>query len=434
MKIITIVILILTFCSSFQIINAQKLKNDYTITVKEKRNSSLKTPKVLTENLEYFLINNKIDTLFTLKNGLKIFIPEGSFSKSENIKIEVSTYSKYGEFLFANLNTHTQNGYLQSGGMLNIQFYKNDSLIKPQKAISYYFPKIENNKKMKIYALNNKMLWEEDTTCSICNDNIYSEIQYLRETNGKIKAINSNIFSSIHINPFNNRIDIKNINLYILSKIQWRKADLQDFSQKYIEIQYSIEQKKLVVTNGLNYRFNSHLNEILNSIPDSVIKFSWNETKGYIGNLIFVSKFAYINYSNNWNNKLKEYSISFKNTYNTNDYEILSTIQTGWLNQDKLFKETLNEEVIISNTEKNEILAIIYKNKKVLINGLNYNNSTYFKNIPVNNDAYLIGVKTINNKQYLAFQKVNFKLKTQTKLDYKLSSIEEIKKFLNEFK
>jgi hypothetical protein len=111
----------------------------------------------LAKPAETFYINMMRDTLLTCKEGTMIYVPAYAFKTNDVVRVDITEYYDYSDFILNRLTTSSDGKQLISGGMLRIKAYLGDSLINLQKGkqLKAYIRESPEMESMKLFRAGN---------------------------------------------------------------------------------------------------------------------------------------------------------------------------------------------------------------------------------------------------------------------------------------
>jgi len=137
---------------------------------------------------QVFMINNKLDTTIVGQNGTVITIPS-NLSKNDSLKLILREFYSKSEMVLAGLSTTSNDRLLETGGMIQLNIFTNNEILKPLCDLEIKFPTDNKNENYYIFNGNftdSKINWTRDTITE--NYHIYYNVVLKGENDDCDKA------------------------------------------------------------------------------------------------------------------------------------------------------------------------------------------------------------------------------------------------------
>lgn len=129
----------------------------------------------LKSNTQVFTIDPKKDTVITCKKGIRVFLPANLLMNSDKtgvlnpVQVEIKECTTLSEFIGEKLTTNSNDGLLETAGMIHIRFLEKgrELFVRDSAKYAVYFPKKDGISEMNLYYgnvdSNGFKTWELDT-------------------------------------------------------------------------------------------------------------------------------------------------------------------------------------------------------------------------------------------------------------------------------
>lgn len=386
---------------------------------------------------ETFWISNNKDTILKCNQGTVIYIPKNSFLlesneplKSDNVEFRVTEYYSTIDMIAANLTTQSDNEILETGGMLFLEAYSENTkcVLNNKKQIGIKFKSISEKDSMHIFygePLENEINWKLSSDQAI--DIV--EFDELEEKEVFLIVENMPTFNGGDISQFKEYINrnlkypiiaaekgiqgkvyiqfIIDINGFVTDAKVVRNVDpALDFEAlkvvqssppwipgmqrgRPVLVSYTIAID-FMLSDGFpldeNNRIStySELNEMIESdsltqiLTDSIRQIQTERIQKHIVINEFVSEF------NLWTNKLY------------------------WINCDKFYNTQSKSDIKLKMNSYNESLYAIFNGKRSIMRPNVQDDKEQikgFRNLPSRQEIIIIGIRVINESTYFTYLK-----------------------------
>lgn len=361
------------------------------------------------KNPQNFLIDNTNDTIIECLGGTKIKITRNSLIVKETksipqgyIKIQVTEYYEPHEMIDANLSTQSGNEILETGGMLYMQawFKEKECAIKNNSSIEIHFRNIIQSDSMHVFTGNeteNGIDWE------LMDD---SEEFLIEE------------FIIVENMPTFLGGDISSFKKYVSSRLNYPIIAQENGIQGKVFVSFTIDEFGLIQNPKIERSVHPSLSyEVLRAI-NSTPRWTPGTQRGRPVSVQMNVPFNFVldgGLPIDENNRIT--SVSEFDTFVQNDSVIqkyeetnafisefyLRTNKLGWINCDKFYRYPNKSDIkILVETVHESYFAIFNRNRSIMQPN-SYNDKSKireFNNIPLNQNALIIGIKIANEETY----------------------------------
>ncbi|MBI3234573.1 MAG: hypothetical protein HYZ42_11125 [Bacteroidetes bacterium] len=346
---------------------------------------------------QIFYITSKNDTTIICAEGTKIYIMPNSFETVngrtfdfDSLRIEVQEYYKMSDIILARLSTISEDGILETGGMLNIKAYSGveECQLKNESTIEISFPRNKEKEGMQLYTgnvdANGQMNW--DLQSDRFNQNFgYSYSFY--------DLVDSAYFENNYSKFFTQKT-ICTGQIMVAIKLN-KDGKLSDFR----------------IYKGLNKVCDEEVLNFFKSVP--AVKKEKMKTNKL--NLYYIIPLELENMSSENNfNSLEERKINLtdSNIDQTSlqdiGYYVFQSSSLGWINCDRLWKDISQPKVNFTmdlGESENINLNIVFHRYKSLYSAFKKLNTNYrFDKLPEGEKVTIVAIKRIDGKSYLAMK------------------------------
>lgn len=352
-----------------------------------------------------FEISQKSDTIIFGQSGTAIFIPSNSFENSQGnevdkVEISLKEYYDLSDMLVQDLSTETETGFLETGGMINIQASAegNEVYLKSNKNLIVHFPRNGNTNDMRLFSQsftdspNDIIKWKEEKSTG------GYEIDTITPFIIKYEDLDSDIMQLT---------DGTNIWDWLEQEIVLTNQERDYVRLRDVNINFLVTKTGKVTQVELERDYDkgkcSRIFKIIKDMPDLVpFKRSGNviDMESWVN---FAVKFIPPSYLSD-----KEYLSAIENKYpefekkSINDidqvelnYYIFTTAKLGWLNCDYFINDPSPKvDMRLTLTEpENLMVKFVYKDLKSIITPTFENGIYHFKGIPEGKNISLIVIR-----------------------------------------
>lgn len=401
---------------------------------------------------QFFLIQAISDTtIFGLK-GTRIFIPADCFanengkSPQKSIRIELKEYYSKSDIVLANLSTDSDDGLLETGGMIYINAFSNNEklILKSGKKLILHFPKNGKTKEMKLFygeeQEDNVVNWKES------NEKLISLNRYTlgMTTRGYLEKMLIKMDSVYKNDTLKGDFPIF---YFIRQNLKWNTENLKMFENRSkenpVEYTYRINSRgkidKLKVVNGLNKDFDQYFFGIIREFNNLYSrKSNWKELEPQ--KIYLIPGFTSLielneGYINSFKKKYEKYEEKpIENIEKAElEYYIISSSKLGWINCDR-FLENSNNKILVSIPieKRNTNIKLIFKDIRSIMQGRIEKHKVVFNFIPENMDVFIFATKYVRGKPLFCFVESKVKNISNVTLEYKKMTINELQRNLDE--
>lgn len=392
------------------------------------KNSIPKNTKQAPSNISRFNFNTNESVTLIAEQKTKISIPPNSFRYKDSkepvkgkVKIEVKEYFKKSEFIKAKLTSQTQNELLESRGMIYITAKadgKECELIDgKQMKVDFPVKKIEDGFKY----FKGKENENGNVTWKIVETNIENRPDFKKlnpriinnrrkrvnvsfssyiSSNGIDESNNSNAFSSWLLKEFTKKFKDKSLEEYHKTK-NWRN---QYTFKRAISFDFDTGNNKAIVKSNVQVRTDYFLDlkKVLRKVPQNICLEGLNTSQKH-KNMIFVT--VNVDARDNFDIDTFEKKYNFEDYDGYVDYISIDVDDLKWINIDK-FLNFPSEEVtpMYVNIGKSEHadVKLVFKNRNSVMAGNLESGKIVFKNIPKEEEVFIIASKTKNGKSFFS--------------------------------
>lgn len=379
---------------------------------------------------EIFQINNNKDTILKCNQGTVIYIPKNSFLlesndplKSDNVEFRVTEYYSTVDMLAANLTTQSDNEILETGGMLYIEAYSENTkcVLNNKKQIGIKFKNISEKDSMHIFygeSLESNINWKLSSVEAI--DIV--EFEELEE---------QEVYFVVENMPTFNGGDISKFREYINRNLKYPIIAAEKGIQGKVFVQFTIDINGLVTNTKVVRSVDPALDfEALRVIQNSPRWMPGTQR----GRPVSVSHTISINFmlSDGFpldeNNRISTYSEFNEMLENDSLTQIqidsitqkqveinefvsefyLWTNKLYWINCDKFYRTQSKSDIKLKMNSYNESLYAIFNGKRSIMRPNVQDDKKQikgFSNLPSNQEIIIIGIRLINEVTYFTYLK-----------------------------
>ncbi len=408
--------------------------------------------KDLEQPPQYFKVKTGQETTIRGAKGTIFVIPKDAFQgipENSVIDFQLKEAYSFSDIFAENLNTHSGDKLLQTGGMFYADAQYNGKSLALKKEIKVDFPTKESQTEgMQLFTgvrdanQNGKMDWQpisggaradnfNDETLTIYAGQNGYDPYLISDKNGHIKfkdLLDTNNLSPKQLLVYAKRG--KGDGILVprggITKVGSAMAFFLMRNKKYME-KPLLETHKSAFIDAYNYYKVDNFDDLKkqNGVTwDSLTAIRAYYAKNYERFQPYRDSVQRVRDSVQKENQ-KEYQ-KFNNTF--------TLPNLGWINCDRFVNINENELVNVEakNSENWSIsnhTVLIFKTEKMLLNAFNRDKKVSFANIPKGKSAIIVGMRIEKGQPYLALQYITT-ANMKVDLDYKKLSVEEIKKQL----
>lgn len=415
-----------------------------------------------------FTINTSSDTTIFGAQGTRIFIGANTFQfengelATDSVRIELKEYYTKADIILAKLSTESNGIMLETGGMLNIQAFSNDEAleIKSDKRITIHFPKKKHSsQKMDLFYPDTDKA--QDTAISNWNvDTINLVKRTLKlgsfgwwhpdfdDSTGYDFKPKNFIDTGYYWNPLDFYVKSYNFSDETIKEISKTKNNNYDrtfatWNDFGVECEMYINRNGYIMKPTINTKISrSARREILNFLNDipqlEPGKNKYNEIiqrKGLLfiqsGNIVPLYQ-TDAEYIKSFDAKYEQYEDKpIKNLDDAElNYYIFSVSKLGWINCDRFMEFEEKVDLIVEAPADSE-LKMVFSEFEGILKPKIMDGTFIFKNIPVGQNATIVGIDNSSNGLLAAFQPITIDDKPISKLHFSEITLKELKNELN---
>ncbi|MDW5288038.1 hypothetical protein [Formosa sp. PL04] len=431
--------------------------------VKQKIADTIKIPKKPVQNISF---NSEKDTTLVFKEGTKLTIKRGSFRDQNNkvisgrIELEVTEYYTLSDILLANLATQSNGKLLETGGMLNIKAYQNNTPLHlaPNSTIEILFPTKSKKDGMQLFTgtwNNENINWElQNNSITEVVDNI--EV-FVQEEDLDVEVP----FSIIEIPPAypgcehlksaeSKKCTNEAISKFVMANFNTEIAENLGLRGKQrINTIFKINQEGIpvsITSRASDPELENETNRVIALLPKMkpgkqrgktvIVPYSLPIVFQVGGNsqqtdrIVGTSRRDILKRDSIVNKKFEDNLIETPadvEAYEVNGY-ILRTSKLGWINCDRFIRRTnIPFKLKIKNAGDDIRVNMVFKSFKSIMPSHKTGDTFDFKNVPKNENVVLIAIKKDQGKLYLGTVKTKIEENPNITFDFKEVNLETLK-------
>lgn len=388
-----------------------------------------------------FIIDGNVDTTIVCKKGTKIVIKAGSLVNgstgdiAEKITIKVSEYLSAFDLLEKGLTTRSNGRPLESGGMLQIEATENNVNLTMRKGrnlrisvpcqecgrgMSTFYGSEEKNTINWIQAPEKPGKVIPRKTMPIFAEGQESLKHFILQnkkypTKAFSKGVQGTVIVKFLINKSGEVSEIKldkgiepSLDKEALRIVEmmprWTPAKLDDAPIDYIytiPIEFKITREPFGKYNITSIGGDIHDYKVDDQMDTAVVEREKRERIAKQSEMQAIVDFGYY---------------------------VITTSQLGWVNVDKFDRNQMTNFIVDANTIDFVKVYLIMKNQKSLFRDEYRTNSKFnFRQIGLNQDVYILSIKSIVHKMYMSLLEANTSQKAVLVSNYKEATLAEIK-------
>ncbi|NOQ71535.1 MAG: hypothetical protein GQ574_06015 [Crocinitomix sp.] len=366
--------------------------------------------KELDVEVNQFNIAQNSDTILFGEAGTAIFIEANSFESfdgKELVQVDFSLKEYYdmSDMLIQDLSTQTENGVLETGGMIHVEATSNGKKVylKAGKDLIIHFPKNGNTAEMQLFSQSftdsptNTVKWKKE------KPSVGHEVDTLTPFIIKYEDLDNDTMETI---------DGKNIwdwleDEIILTEKERDYVRLRDFNIKFI-VTKNGEITNVELEKGYDERRCKRLLNLIKNMPnvrpyrrngalidmESWVNFAVKYIPAkHLSNAAYLKEIEgkYPDFGNNSINDIDQVELN---------YYIFNTAKLGWLNCDHFVDDPspkVDMSLILEEPE-NLMIKFVYKDLKSIITPSYADGISHFRGVPEGKDITLIIIKTMKKK------------------------------------
>lgn len=410
------------------------------------------TPKTVLNyrSVETFHLSTKRDTIIKGKKGVLIYIPGNSFDidkSTTNISIQLEEYLSLADMFLADLSTTSKGLVLESNGMVNIKALagNNEIGLKPNSNIIIHFPKNNDVKQMDLLrgvSTKKGVYWQKDTTNQIyLNLNgmsyFWQNIPPLEDTIklGLIDFLKPklrftfNSFDEKTKKLCNNKSITFDFKINHNGKAETIKINKSPYEN--LKIKSMIDYQAMNISEDFDNKMLSIFSENLplmkpsaKDIPTQLsVKPEYIEIPRYVNDKGYNNSFA----------KAASKNKSFNRNNLDNDYTIFYSSKPGWINCGR-YPDTKTPRtdfaVTVDGKFKTEVKIVVKDFKGISEYSSFRDDKFYFENIPSKLTVKIVVIQYRDDQIYYAIKESNTSNHTESKFDFKVFTLAELKRDL----
>ncbi len=414
------------------------------------------------KNSQIFKINAKKDITINCKEGTKLIIKANSFVDSDHkvvageIDFKIKEYYKVSDMLLANLTTQSDGKQLETGGMLYIEAFRGDELLKLNSSIGISFPTENKKEGMRLFTgkregENINWILQEKQKPEI-DDLLDEVIEVTEDDSSEDVEVPFSVVEQVPIYPGCEERDNEKqrkctsdaINKFVQRKFNTAIAEEVGFNGRVrINVIFRINKNGDVVSiqSRANHpRLEEEVKRVLALIPKMrpgkqrgfavtvpyslPIIFQTDGESAFIGSNGSVPRVSKI--QDSIANKRFEDRLTLKDSINVsvsevNNY-ILRTSKLGWVNCDRFIRNRSRIQYKLKiKDSKGAIVSMVFKNVNSVMPSWKNNEEYDFRIVPKGEDVVLVAIK--RNEGKLFFDIIETKTQENPILDFNFKEI-----------
>jgi hypothetical protein len=417
--------------------------------------------------IEFEILAN-VDTTIFGAQGTRLFIEKETFQFTDGtpaagtIKIDLQEYYKKSDIALANLSTESNGKLLETGGMLNITATADGKKleIKPDKRIVVHFLKSEDSyQPMNLFYADNNATdtsasnWEIDTVSLVKRTLKLGGYGWWHPSFDDSTNYNFIPKNFVDTGYYWNPIDFY-VSSYNFSDLTKKEVENNMNTNNYeffnMFNDFGVECEMKISTEGFiqNPKVTS---KVSNEIKQEIIKFlkglpQLEPGKNKFGTIIERQGILFIQggeivplyktreeYLKSFDQKYAGYENNpIKNIDDAElEYYIFSVGKLGWINCDRYLEEDQTIDYIVKTPETPDTkLKMVFSNNNSLLMVDAVNGNYQFKGVPIGRVATIVAIRNTNGKFETAFQEVTISSTLQTNLEFKETTLAELREEL----
>jgi TonB family protein len=372
---------------------------------------------------QVFTLDNSRDTTFYGKQGTQIILPAGSIiqadtTKCRDFQLVLQEYFLLSDILLNKLTTRTSSQILETGGMINLKIFQNDTecTINQKKPIRVGFTSSENRQdEMSLFYGNpnqeGEIIWEEASRTDEISNSFFTIVEEMPQFPGG---------------------DSKRFNFFS-QNLQYPQLAVENGIEGTVYVSFVVrsdgEITDVKILRGIGGGCDEEALRVISTMPRWIPgkqngkRVAVLYTMPICFRLAGEGLIAGFDFNCRGNYEPITDSTFRKTTVDAVNSYIFNVLSLGWLNCDRyIYKNepsvTMNARLAVP--EEVSVFLIFTEYKSVLKGNLN--NVFYsFKQIPKNKNAVLIGMKKMGEKCFFAYRNTKTRNGTET-----LDNFEEI--------